>query len=337
MSSMINFGAGLAAAGGAIAATAGSAALVQQKADLDQQMATLTNSLATTRETTLEAQRQTGAQTLAKQTAGYASGLETQRSEAAIALAKTSSQLSVQAQSDIAKNAASLTEQLGSDPKYLEAQKNLASADPLRMAQASEAVNQAALFALQTESGTKVANARQAIIDEQSKPGGGDQAKLAELNQNFAALLTDPAAAAALKTAAVANERVAEDSAARASTDLNVATAKLQDPNISGDPAARAALQSNVDQLTMRVKTLNKAADDARAMANGAFGMKPSADNNAAPTAPPPAPANAADRKANQPYALPNGKVGTWEGSGWKIVGGASPATGTGMINSPTQ
>lgn len=263
-----NISAGLSSMGGAVAATAGTAALEQQKSDLERQNLALASNLAEGRESRLETQRQAGA-----------SQLETQRQAGAITLAQTTSKLGIEAQKEEAENAADLTKKLGSDPDYIAAQKNLASADPLKTAQAADAMAQAALYGLQTDTAKKVADARQEIIDEESKDNP-DPAKLTALNQKFNTLLTDPAAASALRTAAVANARVNEDAASRAEVDLNAATAKLQDPNISGDPAARAALEANVKNLSMRVKVLNKAADDARAQANSLFGGPVLQSNN---------------------------------------------------------
>jgi hypothetical protein len=277
--SLINIGAGISSAGAAISATAGQAALNAQKADLETQMAVLADQLSTRRETGLETLRQSGQM-----------NLETQRAASATDLAKTQAGLNVSTAAQEAQNAAALTTKLGSDPAYLAAQKALASVDPTKMAQAAEAQNQAALLAQQTKSATEVHDARQAIIDEQSKPNP-DPAKLKSLNDNFTTLLTAPQAAAAMRTAAVANARINEDAAARAATDLNVATAKLQDPNISGDATARAALQANVKNLSDRVKTLNQAADDARRTANGFFGGGKPVDQGPDPAAAQSAPA----------------------------------------------
>jgi len=328
-------GYGLAEAGKAIADTAGTAALQQQKADLENQKITLANQLAEGTETRLA-----GVQ------AGYASQLETQKQTGAVELAKTESGLSVGAQQQIAKNAASLQETLGSDPKYLAAQKALNSTDPVKIAQASEMQQQAALLGMQTAMASKIAQARQAIIDEQSKPNP-DQNKLNSLQQNFNTLLIDPNARATLVTAMVGNERVNEDAASRTQVELNQATAALKNHDPS-DPDFNS-LTANVNQLTTRLNSLNKAADDARALTKLYLGGRTGVTSpTAAPEEPKP-PASALPGWKYQPnptggfwWQDATGKVvGTFDQNGMPIggasPGGPAPGPRPGLINAPAQ
>ena len=311
---LLNLGEGLSQMGQALSQTGGAMALEAQKANLESQKLLIANQLAEGSETRLAGVK-----------AGYETQLESQKQGGALELAKTQSGLSVEAASKIQQNAADLSETLGHDPKYLAAQTALNSTDPAKMAQAAFQMQQAALLKLQTDTASKVAVARQAIMDEQSKPNP-DQAKLAMLQQNFNTLLINPNARASLVTAMVGHERAAEEAAARQTVALNQAQAELQKTTADHDSPEYASLKANVDQLTTQVRVLNQQATDARSLATGYLSGRTGASPTTAP------PEGTPDLgKYVRPGQAPGPVTPTLPTPG----GGTAPAPG--ILNTPQQ
>lgn len=321
---------GFANAGQNVAAFAGDAATIQMKSDLERQSQVLANQLATERETTLEAQRQAGAQTLQAGQQTFTAGqtekeheFQTGQTQAEIAsrerLPALTANAQVAATKQEAENAAAQTIANSNDPNYLAGVTKLANANPAmaseineRNAQAMLARASAGLTGLQTQTSAQLFATKKAIIDEQGK-ANPDQDKLAKLNQQYSTLAMDPATMTAARTAAVGMARLSEDAATRAQAQLNTLVEQQRNAiNINpGDPKAGQEFSDQITDMRSRVKTITQEAEDARATANSYFGSntKKAEPAPAGPTAGA-SPANPAKPKSREEAAALH--KGTW-------------------------
>lgn len=281
MPGLINIGAGLSAAGGAIAQTAGEAGMLAQKQQLEEQSMRLASDLATTRETTLEAQRQAGAQTL--QQAGFTQQTNERvaaqnfkvgpEADAAKDLAQYTSNLAVEANNQEALNTLNRlplmqkTQRQGdidaaNDSQWVNAQRVMKSvtATPAERAQAQMYLSEAAKNAIQTTALTEAQKARDdlgvalrsgdqdAIHDAQSR------LMVAEYSSHDEVARASALAQAAQRAQLSMNSIQAE--LARQRAEITGAVTPDQQKNITD-------LQTQLEQATADYKIYNAQATDA--------------------------------------------------------------------------
>ena len=253
---------GLSAAGATIATQAGAEGLEMQKSDLESQRDQLAAATANTYK-------------LGQIKAEGAQDILTKQAEEPLAeqLAQKTSDIGVAAAKQTGIDAATLADKLGNDPNHIAALKNINSADPRVAAQAAEADAQAGLAAIGTKTATALYNAKDAIVKEQSKPGGGDPAVLEGLQKTYGALATTPEAQAALRTnatnLAAANQKVVSDLNLRISTETNA----LSNIDNGQHPEAYKAKQDEIDDLKSQRDNAMMLSKAATANANAQSGI----------------------------------------------------------------